>query len=495
MTCGGESPGVVVNDFSLPIPISNACTGSPAAGSARTSTAFSYQAAVVTQQLGQTGVSLLDAPDGPPPSAGSEPGSRIFNSFKGSPPTGAALSPYGSPASVSAPGSPAQPSQLTVANCSLCESVDAASGFRLVAGAGDVEASCGASGCGIAPDGYMDWAVGEVTAGANAGQAVVFTTAPNDARRSPADPGFALNCTGAVSASNVASCHPRSPQEIDQQQIQSDELFALSSYALNGYTLADPGRDVGWAVGDRGALWSRGSTAPTASEPSPPQLGEPAPAAFSDTAAYAPFIPASGGTPGVVPPLSARPFQLTEPQFVAGGSPNPGLVPLSAGVAGPESVASIAMSPDGSEGWAVGPTGGAHGSFTLDHYVNGRWQRCDPVSPAPLLPADPACAGVADLLAPDRLVQLRAVATIPGPPGPAGFQAVAVGSQGSPSQPLVLRYAGGRWSTDSSAMSQLGSHMKAAEQVVMTAPDDGWIVGQHIYLGSGTPPAIFHFDG
>ncbi|HEX2016362.1 MAG TPA: hypothetical protein VGN69_06675, partial [Solirubrobacteraceae bacterium] len=496
---------------------SNTCANNPQspAGTPLATTPFSYFSAAITKSY-TTSASLLVGPDGPAPGDRIEPASTVEGGFFQLQPTSSRYGLQGGPLVP-------QPSPYGTSQTDAGASSAQLGGFRLTAGDGDVEAGCNAEGCGSAPDLLMDWAVGGLTAGASVGQGAAFTTAPSTQRHYSTDSALALSCSGAqshVSAlqtpGSPTSCKPNSPQQVAQQEAQSAQLFALGSYTLNGYALI-PGSDVGWAVGDDGALLERSpgdNSGSVVGQPSPPALGQATPGALPDRSAYEPFSAVGApGQAGTVPALASRPLEhLGAPAFVAGGAPEEGL-PQRAH----RDVSAIVMSRSGSEGWALGP--GANGSrLTLYHYDGANWTLCDPDGISGVLAADPACQGLAPLehtvlrsgVAPES-VRIVAAARVPTEKGPDAsraddFEVVAVGTLYSADSsqapaPVVLRYTGGRWRVETgpevAAITAMGNSSqldRPLHDVVFTAPDDGWIIGDS-GIGPGAPPWVFHYDG
>ena len=167
-----------------------------------------------------------------------------------------------------------------------------------------------------------------------------------------------------------------------------------------------------------------------------------------------------------------------------------------------EDISSIAMSRDGSQGWAVGPGDNQDNSTfntSLFHFDGAKWSRCGIEPHAPVM-ADPACAGLAALHA--AKIKLYSIARVPlerdsNPTNDDEFQAVAVGGDpnGHGTNPVIARYQDGRWAIDEAAASGLGN--KAGEllvDVAFTAPNDGWAIGRRT-TGTGGLPSLVHFDG
>jgi hypothetical protein len=384
---------------------------------------------------------------------------------------------------------------------------------RLVSGDGDitrppktrVDVSSGAG----APDGVMDWAVGEL---ASSGQGLAYTTTADPWGPPMPDP---IVCP---TAATNADCKPRDAGSLTTtttDATQSHAFVALPTWRLNSFDMVGS-EGIGWAVGDRGAiarLGGTGSLGGSAGEPDPPSLGRRGAGSAPDTSAWDAFrpLPAASAEAGVVPPLAAQPIEPRPggPGFDSAGDADttqPGLGPM-------HDVGSIAMSRDGTEGWAVGADPGHHHptrrTFALYHYSGGVWRPCDPDGVRSVAPPDAACASFAGFGGySDRLghepVRLLAVGRVPlerdGNPGNDNdFEVLAAGTNyqvpGSDAErAVVARYRDGRWTLDERAMHELmpsgaetGADVKASE-IAFTRPDDGWLV-------SYTDQQLYHFDG
>jgi hypothetical protein len=390
---------------------------------------------------------------------------------------------------------------------------------RLSAGDGDLQGhrdnlsqrhppSIGAINPG--PDGYMDWAVGEVRA---SGQAAAYTTTAltygaDVPVAEPLDCPSNANIAGQTSGGLSTDCKPNADV---QGKSQSGYLFALPSYALNGFTMVGK-TGLGWAVGDRGALVALGNVGASSTAPpeNTPKLGGARSTSLSNQQAYDPFRPLPSSEPGTVPALGSQPLeQLTAPRLVPAGSPNPW--PSR----GNEDVQQIVMSRDGSEGWALGPYSQRGrvptGPTTMYHYVGGRWMRCDPDGIRGALPADPSCAGLSDIFAADlgdgnQGGNIAGAARVPlenddDPSNDSEFEVAAVvmfGRFGAhPSKPAkFIRYRAGRWSVDekwSRSINGPGSINDQLHPVDMAfgTPADGWMIGQYSPGFDG----VFHLVG
>jgi hypothetical protein len=313
------------------------------------------------------------------------------------------------------------------------------------------------------------------------------------------------NCTGGcystVPLADVTSGNYTPTDPVKLQAWAKAPYFALPSYGINALDIVGESAS-GWAVGDHGAILrlNGDDVAKQAPEPELPHLGARRPAALPDSSPYADRTPSQDAAPGEVPSLASQPRQrLGEPRLVAAGAPDPSVNPFSTDST---SAASIAMSRDGSEGWAVG----SPNATTLYHYDGAEWVLCDPKGVKGQLPADPACAGVARIFefpgsggGSDRS-HLSAIARVPlekdsDPANDDEFEAVAVGTgyvperfqkdaQGRPiPEATILRYRNGRWDfEDPAVVNGIGG----GAQIAFTSPDDGWILGGQ---------SISHFDG
>jgi hypothetical protein len=407
--------------------------------------------------------------------------------------------------------------------------------LRLTAADGDVLSAPGAKGTILYPaglggrngpvgngsDGVVDWAVGEIT---SSGQSAAYTTTTETdysagVLSNVPDPLASGNC-GLGDEHNTAALVPDCTPDVAGAQAQevSRSTFLLPTFALNAYTFTSTG-GVGWAVGDRGALMELGSSATAvgaaSSVPNPALLGAAAPGALPETAAYRPFEPQPSPEPGLVPPLASMPQQPDAGwQLVDEGSPD--LAQMRLGifeppVGGESSVGSIAMSRDGSEGWAAGsnPLRGFF-PFSLYHYSDGQWRPCRPVADYSG-PAEPACEGLASSATydygqvPKMGVDILAVARVPLEYGNDAaqandFQAVAVATGAKPingddDAAMLFRYARGRWEIDRPGTSQLaglsahhGNSGNSIASIAFGSPTDGWLV-------TGPSGGIRHFVG
>ena len=307
--------------------------------------------------------------------------------------------------------------------------------------------------CGKAqlPDGIPDWAVGVLR---SSGQGIAYTTTAVTERLAAAGPfpspyngslfsgTYVDSCTGT---DTVQSLHqdPRddpvnghghafdtSSQDVCSQAgyqklAASRALFRLPAYALNAYrAVGDTG--VGWAVGDHGAILRLGPGPTVAGQAVSGGGGsakQHASAPLDEPATYEQQRQPLSDDPGFVPPLAGQKTEhLDTPRFVSAGTPDS----LSSATA----VSSIAMSRDGSEGWAVGSGFGAVGGYPspsglgVYHYHDGRWSRCPTEPIAGVTDADPACTGLSGILIAITRVPLEKDSD---PTNDDQFEAVAVG--------------------------------------------------------------------
>jgi hypothetical protein len=362
------------------------------------------------------------------------------------------------------------------------------SSVHLVAGDGDLEGHGGGpqqhvmSPQAPGPDGRVDWAVGELR---STGRAVAYTTVTQPT--APNTP-YPLACPGGGGASSVsAQCQA---DTTTPDQVKSRYLFYLPSYPLNAFTM-DPTSGVGWAAGDRGALltFGGGSDAASAGGIKPFKAGGAQPSRLSNRDAYDAFHPLLSAEPGLVPPLAAQPVtELSTGRLVPAGSPDPN----PADSVRPQSVQAIAMSSDGSEGWAVGPNsagGGPQtfGTTTLYHFNGVRWTGCDPSGVPGALKPDTACAGLSSLSSAARSqggARIMTVARVPLENGDDqskadDFEAVALAVDPSNGGVEFLRYRGGSWDIDGDWSRQIQSvrqDQPNAYEAAFGAPDDGWLL-------------------
>jgi hypothetical protein len=394
---------------------------------------------------------------------------------------------------------------------------------RLVSGDGDFAApptaNAGAggplgrffTGSGVQPqpDGLMDWAVGVL---GSSGQAIAYTTTQRGALPNPTDCTYQQVAGGLTSSvltrsldASVTKCRPADVNAAPAET-KSQSLYKLPAYALNTFVYT-PGGGTGWAAGDKGAilrLGGSGTVGAAVNEAPPPRLGGHSERSLADTAPYREASPPLASRVGTVPGLADQPSEkLSEPRLVPAGTPDPTRPagdPL-------QQVNSIAMSRDGSEGWAVGPGATATAQGTLFHYDGQRWSRCDPEGMPGQVQPDPACRSFAGLRlnrdsskSPDP-TQLTGVVRVPlendaDPSNDDQFEAVAIGTgyflpRSDKELPLVARYSHGEWSIDDQAMREIAPDSLDTPflSVAFTAPDDGWITS-----GVGSP-RLYHYDG
>ncbi len=392
----------------------------------------------------------------------------------------------------------------------------AVSTMRLTAGAGTFDATGSTT--------FTDWAVGSIASG----QGIAYY-ADGDAGLNAVQGGIqVLSCTdgsvGSQSAGPLAEelLAQRAPDLLGCQpydsggytdQTKSKTLFQLPTYSLNSMEFTDDTESIAWAVGDRGAivrLGGIGTTSGAGGEPETPKLGAATTARLSGSDVYDAFrpLPIEGDTAPVPSLASNGATTLEQPEFVPGGSPNP-TIPLELAYP-PEDVNDVVMSPDGSEGWAVGAENNLMNSFprtdpapTLYHYDGLRWARCDILGTAGLLPADPACASLAELFgnggdAGMKNVVLRYAVRIPvenddDPGNDDDFEVFAIGTRHKDysNTRLPLRYRNGRWEVDEvarDAFQSFGNTLLKLRSIAFTAPDDGWAI-------AGNGAQLVHWDG
>jgi hypothetical protein len=382
---------------------------------------------------------------------------------------------------------------------------------RLVSGDGDLssttipglgqEVSSPAPG----PDGVMDWAAGAYETGQAPYQAVVYTTTqygtltPNP-----------LACPGTSLTAQPTRCHPDVPGA--EGQTQTHSLFSLPGYALNSLT-ADPNSGIVWTVGDRGAIFRLGGQDNALHPPpSPPALGQPSIVPTGDGGAYSPFQSLGTGPAGEVPSLDAQPVSVrSTPSIFSVDSPEPN--PL-AGHPIDQGVQTIIMSPDGSEGWALGgrPPVNASAHSTFFHFRGGTWTDCLPPGTEP--PPDPACQSIAALRnyqegTSSAPVSITAAARIPLESSSDAsqdnrFEVMAIGTayRESPSDKEILPvlvYQDGRWSIDARATAALARAgvqrgLAVPDQLVFNSPTDGWLLDQGAASSYGVIQ-VLHYDG
>jgi hypothetical protein len=194
-----------------------------------------------------------------------------------------------------------------------------------------------------------------------------------------------------------------------------------------------------------------------------------------DNSAYAAFRPTGSDSPSPgIPPVSAQPADADGWKFEGWGSPGA----VYAVTRENERVASIAMSRNGVEGWAVA-SAEASGTQTLYHFDATAWQHCGPNAPGDNVPLpDEACAGLAGLRA--RGLMLSSITAVDLSSD--RFEAIAVGwipSQGTEQvAAVILRYRNARWTVEDAPSDPVAHRAYMLRSVAFTGPDDGWAYGQ-----------------
>lgn len=375
---------------------------------------------------------------------------------------------------------------------------------RLVAGDGDQQthqpdANCEVTGTcfAYATDELIDWAVGEMR---SSGQGVAYTTT---SQATAINAPYPLDCPGGYGVVQVKATPTQCSPDTSLKEWKQQYLFSLPSYPLNAFTtLGSTG--ISWAAGDRGALLSLGAAGSgsggTVPAPQPSALGSATEQSLPASAPYGAFSPILSAEPGLVPPLAARPFEtVSNGEWVTAGSPSP-----SANHGG---VRGMAMSADGSEGWAVGQLG--PGGSTLYHYIDGRWSACDPNGIRGLMAADPACSGLSSLTSQHvggaiAGANILAIATVPNVGGASGngFEAAAVAVNPDASVTL-LRYRDGRWTIaddwdkslpEVAQTGVIGNPSETRYELAFTGPADGWLLLSDSG-GPQIPQRLFHLSG
>ena len=394
---------------------------------------------------------------------------------------------------------------------------------RLVAGDGDFQGHQlafherqGPISTPDGPEGLMDWAVGGIKKNR---RGVAYTTTTRTYGPAGLDSPDPVDCPAdtikgqQVNHNNVPDCKAKEPDKI-AGQTKSGHLFRLSSYFLNGFTMVgDSG--VGWGVGDRGSMMRlAGNDAGASSTLRPekaPKLGARQSSPGPQRQPYESMAPRLSEEPGTVPGLASRDEKrLDEPRLMSFGSPNPHAGdPGEVSDVGWETVKQIAMSRDGSAGWAIGSwVNAGRKTTTLYRYDGTRWRRCGTDSVEGVLRADPACEALwplrhahADVNSPG--VALTAIARIPTEYGPDPtkadeFEAIAAGMVDATGRQPLIRYRDGRWSVDEAATRQLNAPKSPGgpphppgtiTDIAFSSPDDGWLVARGSYRD------IWHFDG
>ena len=332
-------------------------------------------------------------------------------------------------------------------------------------------------------DALADWAVGGMRApGARpsfyGARAVAYTTTTHGYVLSGSFPTpdgpNPLRCPEGADSNAIFGLNPFPPDqnaatkcEPDPdaaKQMKSDHLYALSSYFLNSFGFAgDSG--IAWAAGDRGALVRLGGegTSSSLQTEKAAKLGARRRGEFPDKGAYANKAPPLTAEAGTVPALASRPSDSRlKPGLIPYGSPDP-----HPAVGRGESVAAIAMSRDGSEGWAVGPR------MTLHHFDGARWTRCGTDTVEGAIEPDDACRSLRQFRIANSAVNLDTIVRVPleydsDPENDDEFEVWAYGSG------KVFRYRNGRWSQDAEQAAELNTD--AITDVAFASPDDAWAV-------------------
>ena len=302
------------------------------------------------------------------------------------------------------------------------------------------------------------------------------------------DPGVLVGCDLSTAPSFANSSVPCDPQKLEPSAdryaatARSLHLFALPSYALNAVDVLDDPLEngAGWAVGDHGAILSlAGETGAQAQlrEPKPPQLGAPAEGPLPDTSPYDSHRQPPNAEPGTVPPFGAGEAErLDEPRFVLRSS-----FRMESAI---QSVKTIVMSRDGSEGWALGSS--------IFYFDGVDWRHC-PRGGAPGAQAGRTCPDLGPLK--NAAAEVRAAARIPleQDDEPSNDDELAVFAYTTAG---VARYDGGRWRSEQGRALGTGlpgsvSPSRGLLNVVFVAPDDGWATGGT----SAIDMTVYRWDG
>jgi hypothetical protein len=364
------------------------------------------------------------------------------------------------------------------------------------------------TGAGTGGDAMMDWAVGgfkptrRAAAYTTTTQSFGITNGGNTNDGANIDAPFPVVCprNRKPAADNATTCQPNDKAV---EQTKSGYLLRLSSYFLNGFTFAG-NSGVGWGVGDRGAidrLSGDGDAAGgTLREEVAPSLGAKQAGSAPARQPYESSAPDLASEPGTVPARGSQPAQmLGAPRMTSYGTPN--------AQGGGESVAQMAISRDGSEGWAIGPFPGQDSSpnFTLFRFDGSRWRRCDTDAVQGVIEADPACESLWPLAHFQTTgVKLTGIARIPmeygsDPTMADDFEAVAVASPDKSGREPILRYHDGRWTVDEQWTRQLNPPSSngvpqppgTVTDLAFSGPEDGWIISSDSFSNQ----RIYHYDG
>jgi hypothetical protein len=384
-------------------------------------------------------------------------------------------------------------------------------------------------------DAVPDWVVGELRATRREGLGARGLIYGNNLRPSIQPGTIDSPCTGDSSIhGNLATslawyCGDPDTQELtsgNYEPTTEDKLrawaaskyFALPSYSLAALDIVgDSG--AGWAVGEHGALLRlEGGKLDDAPEPSPPALGSRRAERAPDASPYA-GAPARPGAPaGAVPEYAGRePRELSEPELVPWGSPNPAAIHRE-GQGTDQQPREVVMSRDGSEGWAVG-TDRPEQRTTLMHFDGESWSHCEMSGIPGQIARDPACAALHELPAfklsdRDQPVQLQSLARVPyeNDPDPTNddeFEVWAIGSafvnpaekgeyepkqNGQIERAALVRYREGHWeqvpfAERAAVEGPFDAAYGMRPLISFAAPDEGWIVGKlHAQ-------ALYHYNG
>ena len=390
---------------------------------------------------------------------------------------------------------------------------------RLMAGDGDKAGVKGpgddaviSSPSNLGADGVLDWAVGSLKQGSADGtaQGVAYTTTdPLLAAPAP------YSCPLVTFIQQEGGSCELVRENITEASLKSRRLIGMGTYALNSISFVFKSPNA-WAVGDRGAIARLGGAGKLGSEvePDPPKLK---PGRSKPLAERAPFEPSrpEAGEPGAVPPIASRPTeQLSRDEMVPYGSADPsrfrGSAPGQPDLPW-EVVTSMAMSRDGSEGWAIGSGGQrmhqypyAGHTFTLQRFDGERWVRCAIDGLDGAHEPDRACDSLAGLYQRGDRPFLSAITRIPlerdgDPTNDDDFEAIAIGTRPSAAdlgtKSTVLAYRDGIWGVDQDASRIIngGTVLTNQASIAFRSPDDGWLVINS--KDSGSIPRLYHYGG
>ena len=366
-------------------------------------------------------------------------------------------------------------------------------------------------------DGILDWAVGSLKQGNLEGtaQGVAYTTL---------DPLFAvpppMSCPltgneGMFGFSGLQRSCELMRENITNASLASKRLIGMGTYALNSIHFIFK-TTAAWAAGDRGAiarLGGAGGKLGSEVEPNAPKLKPGKPKPLAERAPFEEKRPPAAD-PGSVPPRAAQPVDaLPKHEIVPYGSADPSRF-MGERVEVPTE---IAMSRDGSEGWAIGSR-----SFEvqdvgvairpamagLQHFDGERWTLCSPDLGGlrGTVETDPACASVAKALrgpATGRWPQLTAIARVPleldgDPSNDDEFEVLAVGAKPD-GKSLFLVYRDGAWSVDDAASELIstGAPEGAAYElsIAFTTPGDAWLTVKDTGNSTQSSLKLYHYGG